>query len=140
MGAKREGPDRLNSSFPTPAMADSAPDHSTRRLCLRMMVDAPDRTSAEHLAATLASTLCTGTTSDLESIEPYPKFDACYEITLDVSGCVADGILAISPEGWTDADFMGDGSAVWNREEGRYFLLPQVRWAELYWRNDSPLP
>lgn len=104
-----------------------------------MMVDALDQTAAEHIAATFASTLCVGATSKLESIEPYPKFDACYEITLELPGGAANEVLAISPEGWTDADFAGDGSAVWNREESRYFLLSQVRWAELYWRHDSLL-
>ncbi|MEZ5457610.1 MAG: hypothetical protein R3F04_16140 [Lysobacteraceae bacterium] len=125
----------MSNPNPTTPIADTAPDHHARHLCLRMMVDAVNQTAAEHLAATLASTLCLGTTSDVESIERYPKFDACYEITLELPGGAATDVLAISPEGWTDADFAGDGSAVWNREEGRYFLLTQVRWAELYWRQ-----
>ena len=129
------------ATYPLPPVptAEAPPGHDARRLCLRMMVDAIDQTAAEGLDIALMSTLHAHTVDGLETIQRYPKFEACYEITLTLPASVARSVLSICPDGWMDADFAGDGSAVWNRREARYFVLPQVRWAELYWRDDSPL-
>ena len=61
------------------------------------------------------------------------------EWSLALPSSAVSSVLSICPEGWIDVDFAGDGSAVWNRREARYFVLPQVRWAELYWWDDSRL-
>ncbi len=129
------------ATYPLPPVptAESPPGHDTRQLCLRVMVDATDQTAAEGLAIALMSTLHAHTVDGLETIQRYPKFDACYEITLALPSSAVSSVLSICPEGWIDVDFAGDGSAVWNRREARYFVLPQVRWAELYWWDDSRL-
>ena len=117
------------------AHAGSARPRPPRTLHLRVLVDASDSRVAVQLRETVMQALGDQQPILHSVIQPYPKFEHCYEFTLALDCADPQAVTALGNHAWHDADFDQHGSAVWNRQGDAVFLLHEVRWAELYWHS-----
>ena len=107
--------------------------NARRTLQLGVLGDATDSAHVQQLCVQTLQALVDLQPTVCGAIEPYAKFEQCYEFTLSLRCDDASAVTALAAGSWYDADLDGDGSAVWNRGEQGAFLLPEVRWAELFW-------
>lgn len=99
----------------------------------RIVAESP----AQKLEQALLNALHDFSPSIAEAARPYWKIPDWHECTVTVApACRAsfDALVALTPASWHL--ILGDGTgsdceAIWNPAPGQYFLLPEVRWANI---------
>ena len=105
----------------------------TASLTLRLFADCADEPTATQLQGALLQALAAFQPAADATPKRYWKIPEYFEFSFALAAAGADDyarLQALSPGGWTTGGDDDDAWAVWNRADGRAFLLPAVAWAE----------
>jgi hypothetical protein len=112
-------------------------------LFIRILVEAdePGSEAARALGKQLGHLLQTYAPVKLFNLEPYRKVPGWLDLSFlgKQAKSVTNGYqnLLQASQGWYQSESNDPSWAVWQKQDGQTFLLPEVRWAELqYWPND----
>lgn len=103
-------------------------------LLVRILADCADAAEALRFAAELERALNQFGPLQREVPQRYLKMPQLYEFAYALhpaTEATFAQLLALGGSDWWRGGDETDRSAVWNRADGRQFLLPSVHWAEL---------